>query len=288
MSWPVRLQRSWAVKDLHGPARSAQATELRDLDHVVMADAGYRVIGSLEHPARFVGSSVYSPGPDGDRLFRGCLPQEPHRGRRTTQRRPRHPRHAFQGQDLRASRPGHRSRREGRYLRGYPWAGSPQGRRPRQYERYRRVFRNENPMIRVPSAYCFTMTPNVSVPEKTPEHRASLCVAHRYRPLAAQRWPVNGVDTGLRALPAQPGKAIQLELKTITPAGPGRHKVNVDLGQLWEYSQKPLARQPFHAFPGRTGTESRPPRPGLTGKTRRNWQSSAARPAGGWGTGWSS
>jgi hypothetical protein len=25
--------------------------------------------------------------------------------------------------------------------------------------------------------------------------------------------------------------------------------VNVDLGQLWEYSQKPLARQPFYAFP---------------------------------------
>ena len=38
MNWPVRLQRSWAVKDLHRPARSAQATELRYLDHVVMAD----------------------------------------------------------------------------------------------------------------------------------------------------------------------------------------------------------------------------------------------------------
>jgi hypothetical protein len=57
------------------------------------------------------------------------------------------------------------------------------------------------------------------------------------------------VDIDLQALPAQSGKAIQLELKTITPAGPGRHKVNVDLGQLWEYSQKPLARQPFYAFP---------------------------------------
>jgi hypothetical protein len=93
------------------------------------------------------------------------------------------------------------------------------------------------------------MTQNVSVPEKTLEHWASLCVAYRYRSLAAQWWPVNGVDIDLQALPAQPGKAIQLELKTITPAGPGRHKVNVDLGQLWEYSQKPLARQPFYAFP---------------------------------------
>ena len=93
------------------------------------------------------------------------------------------------------------------------------------------------------------MTQNVSVPEKTLEHWASLCVAYRYRSLAAQWWPVNGVDIDLQALPAQPGKAIQLELKTITPAGPGRHKVNVDLGQLWEYSHKPLARQPFYAFP---------------------------------------
>ena len=93
------------------------------------------------------------------------------------------------------------------------------------------------------------MTQNVSVPEKTLEHWASLCVAYRYRSLAAQWWPVNGVDIDIQALPAQPGKAIQLELKTITPAGPGCHKVNVDLGQLWEYSQKPLARQPFYAFP---------------------------------------
>ncbi len=93
------------------------------------------------------------------------------------------------------------------------------------------------------------MTQNVSVPEKTLEHWASLCVAYRYQSLAAQWCPVNGVDIDLQALPAQPGKAIQLELKTITPAGPGRHKVNVDLGQLWEYSQKPLARQPFYAFP---------------------------------------
>jgi hypothetical protein len=93
------------------------------------------------------------------------------------------------------------------------------------------------------------MTQKVSVPEKTLEHWASLCVAYRYSSLAAQWWPVNGVDIDLQALPAQPGKAIQLELKTITPVGPGRHKVHVDLGQLWEYSQRPLVRQPFYAFP---------------------------------------
>jgi hypothetical protein len=63
------------------------------------------------------------------------------------------------------------------------------------------------------------VTQNVSVPEKILEHWASLCVAYRYRSLAAQWWPVNGVDIDLQALPAQPGKAIQLELKTITPAG---------------------------------------------------------------------
>jgi hypothetical protein len=93
------------------------------------------------------------------------------------------------------------------------------------------------------------MTQKVSVPEKTLEHWASLCVAYRYRSLAAQWWPVNGVDIDLQALPTQPGKAIQLELKTITPAGSGHHKVNVDLGQLWEYDQKRLAQQPFYAFP---------------------------------------
>jgi hypothetical protein len=93
------------------------------------------------------------------------------------------------------------------------------------------------------------VTQNVSVPEKTLEHWASLCIAYRYRWLAAQWWPVNGVDIDIMALPAQPGKAIQLELKTITRAGPGRHKVKVDLGQLWEYSQKSLAQQPFYAFP---------------------------------------
>lgn len=93
------------------------------------------------------------------------------------------------------------------------------------------------------------VTQSVSVPEKTLEHWASLCIAYRYRSLAAQWWPVNGVDIDVQSLPAQPGKAIQLELKTTTPAGPGLHDVNVDLGQLWEYCHKPLGRQPFYVFP---------------------------------------
>jgi predicted nucleotidyltransferase len=51
---------------------SAHATEVRDLDHVVMADGRiFRVVGNLDHPAKFVGYNVYSPDPDGDRLFRG-------------------------------------------------------------------------------------------------------------------------------------------------------------------------------------------------------------------------
>lgn len=55
---------------------STTVTEVRDLDHVVMADGRiYRVVGNLDHPAKFVGYNVYSPDPDGDRLFRG----EPYR-----------------------------------------------------------------------------------------------------------------------------------------------------------------------------------------------------------------
>lgn len=96
------------------------------------------------------------------------------------------------------------------------------------------------------------MTQPVSVPEKTLEHWASLCIAYRYRSLAAQWWPVNGVDIDIQSLPAYPaypGKAVQLELKTITPAGPGLHKVNINLGQVWEYTRKLFSRQPYYAFP---------------------------------------
>ena len=51
---------------------STPVTEVRDLDHVVMTDGRiYRVVGNLDHPAKFVGYNVYSPDPGGDRLFRG-------------------------------------------------------------------------------------------------------------------------------------------------------------------------------------------------------------------------
>jgi hypothetical protein len=59
-----------------------------------------------------------------------------------------------------------------------------------------------------------------------------------------------GEEIDVQVLPMTPEKAAQLELKTTTPAGTGLTDVNVDLGQLWEYSHKPLGRQPFYAFPG--------------------------------------
>jgi predicted nucleotidyltransferase len=50
---------------------STHPTAVRDLDHVVMTDGRiYRVVGNLNHPAKFVGYNVYSPDPAGDRLFR--------------------------------------------------------------------------------------------------------------------------------------------------------------------------------------------------------------------------
>lgn len=93
------------------------------------------------------------------------------------------------------------------------------------------------------------MTKSVSVPEKTLEHWSSLYLTYRYRSQASLWWPTRGEDIDVQMLPMTPGKAVQLELKTTTPAGTGLHDVNVDLGQLWEYSHKPLGRQPFYAFP---------------------------------------
>lgn len=88
----------------------------------------------------------------------------------------------------------------------------------------------------------------VSVPEKTLEHWASLHLTYRYRSKAALWWPVDGEDIDVQALPSRPGKAVQLELKT-TIAGATQHKVEVDIGQLWEYSQRRFAHQPYYAFP---------------------------------------
>lgn len=93
------------------------------------------------------------------------------------------------------------------------------------------------------------MTQSVSVPEKTLEHWSSLYLTYRYRSQVSLWWPTRGEDIDLQMLPTTPGKALQLELKTTAPAGTGLHDLNVDLGQLWEYSHKPLGRQPFYAFP---------------------------------------
>jgi len=93
------------------------------------------------------------------------------------------------------------------------------------------------------------MSPSVSVPEKTLEHWASQYVTYRYRSKAALWWPTGGEDIDVRWLPARPGKAVQLELKTTTVAGAGLHDVLVDLGQLWQYRQRRLGNQPFYAFP---------------------------------------
>lgn len=93
------------------------------------------------------------------------------------------------------------------------------------------------------------MTRSVSVPEKTLDHWSTLHLNYRYRSQVSMWWPSHGEDIDVRKLPTVPGKAVQLELKTTTPAGAGLHDVDVDLGQLWEYSRKPLGRQPFYAFP---------------------------------------
>lgn len=87
----------------------------------------------------------------------------------------------------------------------------------------------------------------VSVPEKTLEHWASLYITYRYRSKAALWWPVDGEDIDVQALPSRPGKAVQLELKT-TIAGATQHKVDIDIGQLWEYTQRPFALQPYYVL----------------------------------------
>jgi hypothetical protein len=90
-----------------------------------------------------------------------------------------------------------------------------------------------------------------SVPEKTLEHWASQYITYTYRADAALWWPANGEDIRFGHLPARPGKALQLELKTteVVPHQRGVHEVKVDLGQLWEYRHRSLGQQPFYAFP---------------------------------------
>jgi len=91
----------------------------------------------------------------------------------------------------------------------------------------------------------------VALAEKTLEHWASQYILYRFRSQAAVWWPATGVDVDVQSLPHLPGKAVSLELKTTsyTRVKPDQHRVMVDLGQLWDYSNHPLCDQPFYAFP---------------------------------------
>lgn len=97
--------------------------------------------------------------------------------------------------------------------------------------------------------YRLCMSRYVSVPEKTLEHWTSQYINSRFSTRAALWWPVSGQDIDIGHLPARPGKAVQLELKTTTVTGPTRHEVLVDLVQLAEYRRRPPGRQPFYVFP---------------------------------------
>jgi hypothetical protein len=101
------------------------------------------------------------------------------------------------------------------------------------------------------------MPGSVAVPEKTLEHWSSQYIQAIYGTKAGLWWPATGQDIDFRGLPARAGKAVQLELKTLTVAGTSAYEVHVDLGQLWEYVHKPRGHQPFYAFPH--------PRPGWDG-----------------------
>lgn len=91
---------------------------------------------------------------------------------------------------------------------------------------------------------------SVSVPEKTLEHWSSQYISLRYHSKAGLWWPSLGEDVDVRWLPNQPGKIVQLELKTTTVSGPSAHVVKVDLGQLWDYYHKRSpGRRPFYALP---------------------------------------
>ena len=93
------------------------------------------------------------------------------------------------------------------------------------------------------------MRASVSIPEKTLEHWTSQYVTYRFRSKAAMWWPARGEDIDIRWLPRRPGKVVQFELKTTTVDTHGNHDVRIDLGQLWDYLQRPLGRQPFYVFP---------------------------------------
>lgn len=87
----------------------------------------------------------------------------------------------------------------------------------------------------------------VNIPEKTVEHWVSMYITYRFSSKAALWWPTQGEDIAIEALPQRPGKAIQLEIKTVRPGAGVTHDVNVDIGQLWEYLQRPCP--PYYVIP---------------------------------------
>jgi hypothetical protein len=89
----------------------------------------------------------------------------------------------------------------------------------------------------------------VSIPEKTIEHWMSQYLTYRFRTKAQLWWPAFGEDVNVLSMLRGPGKVIQLEVKTTTVTREGRHILNVDLGQLWEYLQRNTWEQPFYVFP---------------------------------------
>jgi hypothetical protein len=96
----------------------------------------------------------------------------------------------------------------------------------------------------------------VSVPEKTLEHWSSQYINNRFHTHVALWWPARGEDIKVRWLPARPGKAVQLELKTTTVTGSMSHEVRVDLGAWKSTVNADLDISRFTCFPGRIGMGS--------------------------------
>jgi len=87
-----------------------------------------------------------------------------------------------------------------------------------------------------------------SVPEKTLEHWASIYLAYRFRSHVGLWWPTLGEDIDILHLPSRPGKALQLEMKTVE-AKAETHTLHIDASQLRTYMAKPSWQQPFYVFP---------------------------------------
>jgi hypothetical protein len=72
---------------------------------------------------------------------------------------------------------------------------------------------------------------------------------YRYRALASLWWRATGQDIDLRLLLAEPGKAMQLELRTTTPAGARAAERECRHWPALGVQPKRLGEQPFYAFP---------------------------------------